>query len=67
MTNDELNSQAVQYGRALADGVRRMGNLERIDDHYAFACDCGSVHFNLLKSGVMECAGCHARFGEWEQ
>ena len=32
--------------------------IESIDDHKAFACNCGSVHFNLLKSGKAECSGC---------
>ena len=31
----------------------------------AKACDCGSVHFNLLKSGIIECAGCQQQFGQW--
>ena len=32
--------------------------VENIDNHKAYACECGSVHFNLLKSGKIECAGC---------
>jgi len=32
--------------------------IENIEDHIARACDCGSVNFNLLKSGGIECAGC---------
>jgi hypothetical protein len=40
-------------------------NIEYIEDHIAFVCDCGSVHFNLLKSWHIECAGCGINFGEW--
>ena len=32
--------------------------IESIEDHMAYACDCGSVHFNLLKSGKIECSSC---------
>ncbi len=32
--------------------------VENISDHYAYTCDCGSVHFNLLKSRKIECSGC---------
>ena len=39
--------------------------IENIADHQAFTCECGSVHFNLLKSGSIECAGCQRRFGRW--
>jgi len=38
-----------------------MGNIENIEEHIARACDCGSVHFNLLKSGKIECACCGDR------
>ena len=36
-------------------------NIEYIDDHAAYACKCGNVHFNLLKSGNIECSGCGER------
>lgn len=39
--------------------------VENIEDHIAYVCACGSVHFNLLKSGLIECINCHARFGSW--
>lgn len=32
--------------------------IENIEDHIAFACSCGCVNFNLLKSGNIECANC---------
>lgn len=32
--------------------------IENIEDHIAFACSCGCVNFNLLKSGSVECANC---------
>jgi len=35
--------------------------IENIDDHKAYSCGCGSVHFNLLKSGNIECSGCGER------
>ena len=38
-----------------------MGEVENIEEHIAFACECGSVHFNLLKSGKIECANCQER------
>lgn len=41
--------------------------MDNIEDHIAYACDCGSVKFNLLKSGLIECAKCGVRFGKWRQ
>jgi hypothetical protein len=35
-----------------------------INDHMAYTCRCGSVHFNLLRSGRTECAGCGERAGQ---
>jgi hypothetical protein len=35
--------------------------IENIGDHMAKACDCGSVKFNLLKSGAIECNGCQQK------
>jgi hypothetical protein len=35
-----------------------MSNVENLEDHMAYACKCGSVHFNLLKSSFIECSGC---------
>jgi hypothetical protein len=35
-----------------------MSNVENLEDHMAFACDCGCVGFNLLKSGGLECESC---------
>lgn len=32
--------------------------IYHLTDHYAYTCDCGSVHFNLLKSRKIECSGC---------
>lgn len=43
-----------------------MGDIENIETHMANICECGSVNFNLLKSGKIECAGdCQRRFGKW--
>jgi len=42
-----------------------MSTTENIEDHMAKACNCGSVHFNLLKSGEIECAECQSRSGQW--
>lgn len=39
-----------------------MSNVESINDHMAYICECGSAHFCILKSGLMECAGCLTRF-----
>lgn len=36
-------------------------SIHNLDDHRAFTCDCGSVHFHLLKSDLIECAGCQKR------
>ena len=45
-----------------------MSETENIEDHMAKACECGSVNFNLLKSGEIECAGeCQKRFGNWSE
>ena len=38
-----------------------------IDDRMAIACSCGSVRFNLLRSGAIECEGCGTRFGRWSE
>ena len=35
--------------------------VENINDHKAYMCECGSVHFNLLKTGKVECSGCGRR------
>ena len=31
-----------------------MSNIENIDDHRTKVCECGSVHYNLLRSGQAE-------------
>ncbi len=33
-------------------------DVTNINDHQAYLCDCGSVNFNLLKSGGIECSDC---------
>lgn len=35
-----------------------MSIVENLEDHMAFSCVCGSVAFNLLKSGAIECDWC---------
>ena len=40
-------------------------NIESIDNHIAYACECGSVRFNLLRSGKIECDKCGRRSGGW--
>jgi len=37
-----------------------MADIYNIEDNMAFACTCGSVKFNLLKSGSIECDGCQS-------
>lgn len=37
------------------------------DDDQGRVCDCGSVKFNLLKSGKTECAKCGKREFQWEE
>lgn len=32
--------------------------VSNINDHMAYACDCGSVHFNLIRSCKLECTRC---------
>lgn len=44
-----------------------MTNVTNIGDMMALACDCGSVHYNLLKSNRIECAGCGHQFGNWRK
>jgi uncharacterized Zn finger protein (UPF0148 family) len=34
---------------------------ENIEDHMAYACQCGCVNFNLLKSGNIECTSCDVK------
>lgn len=38
-----------------------MTEFINLHDHMAFTCECGSVRFNLLRSGGIECAGCCKR------
>jgi len=45
------SDQTVESNKARAD-------VENINDHFAYVCDCGSVNFSLLKSGSIECNGC---------
>ena len=33
-------------------------DVTKIEDHMAYACECGGVSFNLLKSGGIECSQC---------
>lgn len=44
-----------------------MSKVENIEDHMTYSCKCGSVHFNLLKSELIECSNCSERFGLWSQ
>ena len=45
-----------------------MSNVERIEDHMALECDCGSVNFALLKSDGIECNSCGKRQPmEWRE
>ena len=39
--------------------------VENIESHMAYACECGSVHFNLRKDMKIECYKCHKSFGSW--
>lgn len=39
-----------------------LDNVEELDDHQAMFCECGSVSFQALKSGKVECSHCHLRF-----
>jgi hypothetical protein len=41
-------------------------DIPNIGDHLAFTCDCGSVHFHLLRTRRIECADCRLLFGGWE-
>lgn len=43
----------------MADKIKNIGN------HMAFSCNCGSVHFNLLRDMQIECAKCGVQFGNW--
>lgn len=45
-----------------------MTEFINLHDHMAFTCECGSVRFNLLRSGGIECAGCCKRIdASWSQ
>jgi hypothetical protein len=41
--------------------------IENLHDHMAYTCECGSVHFNLLRSGKTECANCGKQELHWHQ
>lgn len=42
-------------------------NITDIYEHQAKACECGSVHFVLLRNGMIECSQCRERFGAWSE
>ncbi|MPT55006.1 hypothetical protein [Delftia sp.] len=43
-------------------------NVSNIADHMALTCDCGSVHFSLLRSDGIECNSCGKRQPmEWRE
>lgn len=45
-----------------------MTNVENINDHRAYTCDCGSVNFALLASDGIECNQCGKRHPfEWRE
>ena len=44
-----------------------MRRTENIEDHIAYACRCGGVKFNLLKSGNTECCKCGENTTNWKQ
>lgn len=44
---------------------REYGTIHDMGDYYAMVCGCGSVHFNLLQSGMTECAKCGFREYKW--
>lgn len=39
--------------------------MEHLNDHQAKLCECGSAHFNLLRSLTIECSNCGKQFGLW--
>ena len=41
--------------------------VENINNHMAYKCECGCVHFNLLRSNAIECADCQKVFGRWNE
>jgi len=41
--------------------------VENIYNHIAYKCECGCVHFNLLRSNSIECADCQKVFGRWSE
>lgn len=46
-----------------------MAEIHNLLDDMGWVCgasECGSVKFNLLRSGKIECAKCGNRFGVWE-
>jgi hypothetical protein len=44
-----------------------MTDVANLQDHMAYSCQCGCVHFNLLKSGNIECVLCGKKItdSEW--
>ena len=42
-----------------------MSDVIYIGAHMAYMCDCGSVHYNLLRSGKIECSNCQKINNNW--
>ena len=57
-TAEETITGHMDILRSMVMSKKGSGKVKYIADHYAYTCDCGSVHFNLLKSGKVECSGC---------
>jgi len=53
--------------KRMGDDVEWYGHKTDDDDDEGRVCECGSVKFNLLKSGKTECAKCGKREFQWEE
>lgn len=47
---------------SVKSNLKRSGKVEDLEDDIGFACDCGCVTFNVLKSKSIECSSCTARY-----
>lgn len=60
-----LNPNYPESEKFFIPKTEAIKQVENIEDHLAFSCQCGSVGFNLLKSGSTECTLCGKRGFQW--
>lgn len=48
----------LQSDKTKKSNLSRAGKVDDIEDNIAYACHCGCVSFNILKSKKIECTSC---------